>query len=127
MYHCCEGFSPCYLPALNLVLVAADRANVQDQQPSRPSNTTHISPLHQPYCWLLQTVRMFKTNYRLLITGTPLQNNLHELWALLNFLLPEVFASAEAFDNWFAQGQSSAESQKEVVEQLHKVRLPAKQ
>ena len=72
---------------------------------------------------LLQTVRMFKTNYRLLITGTPLQNNLHELWALLNFLLPEVFASAEAFDNWFAQGQSSAESQKEVVEQLHKVRL----
>ena len=64
---------------------------------------------------------MYKTNYRLLITGTPLQNNLHELWALLNFLLPEVFASAEAFDNWFAQGQSSAESQKEVVEQLHKV------
>ena len=72
-------------------------------------------------CVDLQTVRMFKTNYRLLITGTPLQNNLHELWALLNFLLPEVFASAEAFDNWFAQGQSSAESQKEVVEQLHKV------
>lgn len=70
---------------------------------------------------------MFKTNYRLLITGTPLQNNLHELWALLNFLLPEVFASAEAFDNWFAQGQSSAESQKEVVEQLHKVRCPGAQ
>lgn len=39
---------------------------------------------------------MFKTNYRLLITGTPLQNNLHELWALLNFLLPEVFSSAGA-------------------------------
>ena len=72
-----------------------------------------------------QTVRMFKTNYRLLITGTPLQNNLHELWALLNFLLPEVFASAEAFDNWFAQGQTSAESQKEVVEQLHKVKAAA--
>ncbi len=74
-------------------------------------------------CCALQTVRMLKTNYRLLITGTPLQNNLHELWALLNFLLPEVFASAEAFDNWFAQGQTSAESQKEVVEQLHKVMM----
>ena len=32
---------------------------------------------------------------RLLITGTPLQNNLHELWALLNYLLPDVFDSAE--------------------------------
>ena len=41
----------------------------------------------------LQVVRMLKTNYRMLITGTPLQNNLHELWALLNFLLPEVFSS----------------------------------
>ena len=38
-------------------------------------------------------MRLFRTNYRLLITGTPLQNNLHELWALLNFLLPEVLTS----------------------------------
>ena len=33
-------------------------------------------------------MRLLRTSYRLLITGTPLQNNLHELWALLNFLLP---------------------------------------
>ena len=63
---------------------------------------------------------MFKTNFRLLITGTPLQNNLHELWALLNFLLPEVFASAEKFDEWF--NVSNKESEAEVVEQLHKVK-----
>lgn len=30
--------------------------------------------------------------HRLLLTGTPLQNNLGELWALLNFLLPKVFS-----------------------------------
>jgi SNF2 family DNA or RNA helicase len=41
------------------------------------------------------TVRMLNTKHRLLLTGTPLQNNLHELWALLNFLLPDIFASAE--------------------------------
>jgi SWI/SNF-related matrix-associated actin-dependent regulator of chromatin subfamily A member 5 len=35
------------------------------------------------------------------LTGTPLQNNLHELWALLNFLLPEVFGSSEDFDEFF--------------------------
>ena len=48
-----------------------------------------------------------------------MQNNLHELWALLNFLLPEVFSSAETFDEWF---QISGENdQQEVVQQLHKV------
>ena len=41
------------------------------------------------------TVRSFRTVNRLLLTGTPLQNNLHELWALLNFLLPDIFGSAE--------------------------------
>ena len=37
---------------------------------------------------LSQIIRLYTTKCRLLITGTPLQNNLHELWALLNFLLP---------------------------------------
>ena len=46
-------------------------------------------------------VREIKTANRLLLTGTPLQNNLHELWALLNFLLPEVFSSSDDFDEWF--------------------------
>ncbi|NXJ06849.1 SMCA1 protein, partial [Odontophorus gujanensis] len=44
---------------------------------------------------LSEIVREFKTTNRLLLTGTPLQNNLHELWALLNFLLPDVFNSAD--------------------------------
>ena len=36
--------------------------------------------------------------YRLLLTGTPLQNNLHELRAVLHVLLPDYFTSADAFD-----------------------------
>jgi SWI/SNF-related matrix-associated actin-dependent regulator of chromatin subfamily A member 5 len=48
-----------------------------------------------------------------------MQNNLHELWSLLNFLLPEIFSSAETFDEWF---QISGENdQQEVIQQLHKV------
>lgn len=34
---------------------------------------------------------------KLLITGTPLQNNLKELWALLNFIMPELFEESEIF------------------------------
>lgn len=56
-----------------------------------------------------------------MITGTPLQNNLHELWALLNFLLPDVFGDSEAFDQWFS-GQDR--DQDTVVQQLHRVLRP---
>lgn len=70
---------------------------------------------------LAQIIRVFNSRNRLLITGTPLQNNLHELWALLNFLLPDVFGDSEAFDQWFsAQGEDSDT----VVKQLHKVLRP---
>ena len=43
----------------------------------------------------------YNTRRRVLLTGTPLQNSLPELWALLNFLLPAIFNSAETFDEWF--------------------------
>ena len=48
------------------------------------------------------TLRSFSAGHRLLLTGTPLQNSLGELWALLNFVLPKVFDSASSFDDWFA-------------------------
>lgn len=44
----------------------------------------------------------FTFKQRLLLTGTPIQNSLTELWALLNFLLPFVFNCSETFDEWFA-------------------------
>lgn len=43
----------------------------------------------------------YETRYRVLLTGTPLMNDLGELWALLNFLLPTIFSSADTFDEWF--------------------------
>jgi SWI/SNF-related matrix-associated actin-dependent regulator of chromatin subfamily A member 5 len=70
---------------------------------------------------LSQIVRLFNSRNRLLITGTPLQNNLHELWALLNFLLPDVFSDSAAFDQWF---QKQDADQDTVVQQLHKVLRP---
>ena len=43
----------------------------------------------------------FRCNRRLLLTGTPLQNDLNELWSLLNLLLPQVFDNAKIFQQWF--------------------------
>jgi SWI/SNF-related matrix-associated actin-dependent regulator of chromatin subfamily A member 5 len=52
------------------------------------------------------------------------QNNLHELWALLNFLLPDVFASAEQFDDWFDLQIDDAEQKQRLITQLHKILRP---
>ena len=71
-----------------------------------------------------QTVRQLQTQYRLLLTGTPLQNNLHELWALLNFLLPEVFSSSEQFDDWFNLDVDDTEAKQRIIGQLHKLLRP---
>jgi len=70
------------------------------------------------------TVRSFDTANRLLLTGTPLQNNLHELWALLNFLLPDIFSSADQFDEWFNLEIDDEESKKNMISQLHKILRP---
>ncbi|ETK87629.1 hypothetical protein L915_07966 [Phytophthora nicotianae] len=71
---------------------------------------------------LSRVVREFKVEHRLLITGTPLQNNLHELWALLNFLLPDVFSDSEDFDAWFNVDEQ--EGQENVIKKLHTILRP---
>ncbi|KAI5961124.1 ISW2 [Candida margitis] len=79
---------------------------------------------------LSQIIRLFYSRNRLLITGTPLQNNLHELWALLNFLLPDVFGDSEQFDETFDQQNSDldekakAEEQDKVIQELHQLLSP---
>ncbi|KAI0233838.1 ATP-dependent DNA helicase Snf21 [Massospora cicadina] len=72
--------------------------------------------------------------YRLILTGTPLQNNLPELWSLLNFVLPRIFNSVTTFDEWFntpfssAGGQDRIELNEEeqllIIKRLHKVLRP---
>ena len=50
-----------------------------------------------------QAARRLRGVRKFLITGTPLQNDMHELWALLNFLLPEVFETCDMFDSAYSR------------------------
>ncbi|XP_052312599.1 chromatin structure-remodeling complex protein SYD isoform X31 [Populus trichocarpa] len=87
-------------------------------------------------CKLNADLRHYQSSHRLLLTGTPLQNNLEELWALLNFLLPNIFNSAEDFSQWFnkpfeSNGDNSADeallSEEEnllIINRLHQVLRP---
>lgn len=52
---------------------------------------------------LAQDLNRFSAMRRLLLTGTPLQNDLRELWSLLNLLLPEVFDDKKCFTEWFGE------------------------
>ena len=79
-----------------------------------------------------QTLLKFNSRRRLLLTGTPLQNDLMELWSLLHFLMPHVFSSHAHFKNWFcnplnemaADKQQTSIDHQEVVPRLHGVLRP---
>ncbi|MCJ1442028.1 MAG: swr1 complex component [Stictis urceolatum] len=88
-----------------------------------------------------QTLLSFRTDARLLLTGTPLQNNLTELWSLMFFLMPSDstetgiagFAHLDEFSSWFKkpveqileQGRDTMDADaKNVVRRLHSVLRP---
>ncbi|KAG1703838.1 hypothetical protein DVH05_006847 [Phytophthora capsici] len=93
-------------------------------------------------CKLVRELKRGRSENRLLLTGTPLQNNLTELWSLLNFILPDVFDDLELFESWFsftpdavanaaAAGESVAaqdvlqgEKKVEVIAKLHEILRP---
>merc|ERR1719334_1539665 len=67
-------------------------------------------------CRLIRELKQYHSANRLLLTGTPLQNNLSELWSLLNFLLPEIFDDLRVFESWFsAKDMHEAEDEKKRV------------
>ena len=76
-----------------------------------------------------QTLLNFNSKRRILLTGTPLQNDVMELWSLMHFLMPHIFQSHDQFKSWFSQPLTGmVEGQEAVnrglVERLHGVLRP---
>ncbi|XP_034021354.1 LOW QUALITY PROTEIN: lymphoid-specific helicase [Thalassophryne amazonica] len=82
-------------------------------------------------CRLVRELKTLPTDNKLLLTGTPLQNNLAELWSLLNFLLPEVFDDLKSFESWFdintlceAESVVASERENNILSMLHQILTP---
>ncbi|XP_077216918.1 ATP-dependent DNA helicase DDM1-like isoform X2 [Tasmannia lanceolata] len=85
-------------------------------------------------CKLLRELKCLHIENKLLLTGTPLQNNLAELWSLLNFLLPDIFSSHEEFESWFdlsgkcnsevSQEETKEKRRAQVISKLHLILRP---
>ncbi|XP_021273961.1 ATP-dependent DNA helicase DDM1 isoform X2 [Herrania umbratica] len=78
-------------------------------------------------CKLVKELKHLHVGNKLLLTGTPLQNNLAELWSLLNFILPDIFQSHEEFESWFDfSGKINGAVSKEEMEEKRRNQVVAK-
>ena len=87
-------------------------------------------------CSLIKNLKSLNSDNRLLLTGTPLQNNLSELWSLLNFILPDIFDDLDSFQMWFdfsaitddvdggKEKIIESEKQGQVLSKLHQILCP---
>ncbi|OJJ34336.1 hypothetical protein ASPWEDRAFT_42312 [Aspergillus wentii DTO 134E9] len=128
------------------VLITSYQLVLQDQQVLKRRNwhymildEAHNIKNFRSQRW--QALLTFRTRARLLLTGTPLQNNLTELWSLLFFLMPsdgddtgiEGFADLRNFSEWFRRpvehilehGRETMDDEaKRVVTKLHTILRP---
>ncbi|KAI0919569.1 hypothetical protein AcW1_003212 [Taiwanofungus camphoratus] len=79
-------------------------------------------------CKLMREIKRLNAAARIVLTGTPLHNNLAELWALLNFVLPDLFSDLEAFEEWFnlpmLQSTLSPDRSSQLIHSLHSILRP---
>ncbi|KAI1458961.1 hypothetical protein F4805DRAFT_466528 [Annulohypoxylon moriforme] len=69
------------------------------------------------------------SRWKLLLTGTPIQNNMQELWALLHFIMPSLFDSHDEFSEWFSKdieshAQSNTTLNEDQLRRLHLILKP---
>ena len=151
-----QQFAP-FLSCLAYVGPSADRAKLRDQLGQTDVVITSydicrndiqvLLPLSWNYCVLDEghliknpkaktsmAVKRLVSNHRLILSGTPIQNNVLELWSLFDFLMPGFLGTEKVFLDRFAKpiaasrfSKSSSKEQEAgalAIEALHKQVLP---
>jgi DNA helicase INO80 len=72
-----------------------------------------------------KTLLSFNARNKLLLTGTPIQNSMAELWALLHFIMPKLFDSHEQFQEWFSKDIEAHSTDQKALNQHQLQRLHA--
>ncbi|KIO27459.1 hypothetical protein M407DRAFT_23275 [Tulasnella calospora MUT 4182] len=90
--------------------------------------------IKNPKTQLTKAVKAMKANHRLILSGTPIQNNVVELWSLFDFLMPGFLGTESSFNDRFGKpilanrdgkgGAKGAEAAAAALDALHKQVLP---
>ncbi|CAF0813624.1 unnamed protein product [Didymodactylos carnosus] len=86
--------------------------------------------LKNPKCQLVSILRRLQRGSKFLLTGTPVQNNMLEMWSLMNFLLPDIFDEPEVFERYFEIDNATStlsvkeEEKRPILKIFHQILLP---
>lgn len=79
-------------------------------------------------CALMREIKKYPSAGRMILTGTPLHNNLTELWSLMNFILPDIFDDLDAFQDWFSiptlNSTLPSDQTTQIISSLHAILKP---
>ncbi|MGH0142092.1 UNVERIFIED_CONTAM: hypothetical protein FKN15_023028 [Acipenser sinensis] len=102
-----------FAPSLSVVVCTGDK----EERAELHRDLKNRSDFH-----ILLTTYEFSVGFTVLLTGTPVQNSLQELFSLLSFIEPQVFPEHEA--EGFVTSYRDVETQKELAAELHSLLQP---
>lgn len=122
MLNVCEESSPLHVVLTSYQIVVADEKIFQKVKwQYMILDEAQAIKSSQSIRW--KTLLNLNTRNRLLLTGTPIQNNMQELWALLHFIMPSLFDSHDEFSEWFSKGIEGASGRRNIVNEKQLQRL----
>lgn len=75
--------------------------------------------IKNPHTQIAQTLYRLKANFRLCLTGTPIENNLLELWSHFHFLMPQLLGSQQSFEREIDMARVDSRYLEKIKKKVH--------